>query len=65
MALRYCFETSNVRATLARSKPSDLAVVDTEGYESYVRQAVSRGVYVYAYLNIGALEKQRPYYDNR
>ena len=40
-------------------------VIDTEGYDSYVRQAVSRGVYVYGYLNVGALEKERPYYDNR
>ena len=63
MALRYCFE--NPIKTLQKSKTHDLAVVDTEGYESYVRQAVSRGVYVYGYLNVGALEKERPYYDNR
>lgn len=61
MALRYCFE--NPIKTLQSSKPHDLAVVDTEGYESYVRQAVSRGVYVYGYLNVGALEKERPYYS--
>lgn len=47
MALRYCFE--NPIKTLQKSKPHDLAVVDTEGYESYVRQAVSRGVWVYGY----------------
>lgn len=61
MALRYCFE--NPIKTLQKSKPHDLAVVDAEGYESYVRQAVSRGVYVYGYLNVGALEKERPYYE--
>lgn len=61
MALRYCFE--NPIKTLQRSKIHDLAVVDTEGYESYIRQAVSRGVYVYGYLNVGALEKERPYYE--
>lgn len=61
MALRYCFE--NPIKTLQKSKSHDLAVVDTEGYESYVRQAVSRGVYVYGYLNVGALEKERPYYE--
>ena len=44
MALRYCFE--NPIKTLQKSKSHDLAVVDTEGYESYVRQAVSRGVWV-------------------
>jgi uncharacterized protein (TIGR01370 family) len=38
-------------------------VVDTEGHEKAVREAVSRGVWVYGYLNIGALEKQRPYYE--
>lgn len=51
MALCYNFE--NPIKTLKLSKPHDLAVVDTEGYESYVRQAVSRGVYVYGYLNVG------------
>ena len=63
MALRYCFEQSYIVHTLQKSKPHDLAVVDTEGYESYVRQAVKRGVYVYGYFNVGALEKQRPYYN--
>ena len=61
MALRYCFE--NPIKTLQKSKTHDLVVIDTEGYESYVRQAVSRGVYVYGYLNVGALEKERPYYE--
>lgn len=40
MALRYCFETPNVRATLASSKPHDLAVIDTEGCESAVRSDI-------------------------
>lgn len=62
MALRYCFE--NPIKTLQRSKIHDLAVVDTEGYESYIRQAVSRGVYVYGYLNVGAVESGRSYYEN-
>lgn len=61
--LTYCFESAYVARTIARCRKNDLAVVDTEGYESYVRQAVSRGVWVYGYLNIGALEKQRPYYN--
>lgn len=34
MSLRYCFEQSYVVHTLQKSKPRDLAVVDTEGYES-------------------------------
>lgn len=62
MSLRYCFEQSYVARTLARSKPHDLAVIDTEGCESVVKAAVKRGVFVYGYLNAGALEKERPYY---
>jgi endo-alpha-1,4-polygalactosaminidase (GH114 family) len=63
MSLRYCFESSRVPATLSASKRSDLAVVDTEGRESHVRTAVRRGVWVYGYLNVGALEKERSYYE--
>jgi uncharacterized protein (TIGR01370 family) len=62
MALRYSFETSHVARTLSRSKPHDLAVIDTEGCEEAVKSAVKRGVFVYGYLNAGALEKERPYY---
>jgi endo-alpha-1,4-polygalactosaminidase (GH114 family) len=61
--LTYCFESAYVPRTLAKCKKNDLAVVDTEGYEKAVREAVRRGVYVYGYLNVGALEKERPYYD--
>ena len=61
--LTYCFELSRIPSTLAHCKWNDLAVVDTEGNEKAVRNAVSRGVYVYGYLNVGALEKQRPYYE--
>jgi len=63
MALRYCFEQSYVARTLARSKPHDLAVIDTEGCESAVKNAVKRGVFVYGYLNVGALESERSYYS--
>lgn len=61
MALRYCFE--NPIKTLQKSKPHDLAVVETQGYESAVRQAVKRGVWVYGYLNVGAVENGRSYYE--
>ena len=61
--LTYCFESSHVPRTLARCKRNDLAVVDTDGYESSVRAAVKRGVWVYGYLNVGALEKERSYYE--
>ena len=60
MSLRYCFEEGHVKATLARSKPHDLAVIDTEGCEESVKSAVKRGVFVYGYLNAGALEKGMP-----
>lgn len=61
--LTYCFESAYTARTLARCKKNDLAVVDTEGHTLAVRDAVKRGVWVYGYLNIGALEKQRPYYE--
>ena len=61
--LTYCFESAYVQRTLAKCRKNDLAVVDTEGHEKAVREAVSRGVWVYGYLNIGALEKERPYYE--
>ena len=64
MALRYCFEEDHVKSTLARSKPSDLAVIDSDGIpKSVIQAAVSRGVMVYDYVNVGALEKGRSYYD--
>lgn len=60
--LKYCFEQKYVPSVLRNIKPHGLAVVDTEGHEKAVREAVSRGVYVYGYLNAGALEKERSYY---
>lgn len=64
MSLRYCFEENHVKATLARSKPSDLAVIDSDGIsKSVIQAAVSRGVLVYDYINAGALEKGRSYYE--
>ena len=61
--LTYCFESLHVPRTLARCRKSDLAVVDIDGCESAVRAAVKRGVFVYGYLNVGALEKERSYYQ--
>ena len=48
--LTYCFESAYMARTLAKCKKSDLTVVDTEGYEKAVREAVKRGVYVYGIL---------------
>ena len=63
MALRYCFESDKVKQTLSRCRKNDLAVIDTDGCEGAVRTAVKRGVLVYGYLNAGALESERSYYD--
>lgn len=60
--LTYCFESPYVARTLSVSKKSDLAVVDTEGYEKAVREAVRRGVWVYGYLNIGVIKKDYSYF---
>lgn len=63
MALRYCFEKECVKRTLEKSKKNDLAVIDSDGISaSVIRAAVTRGVYVYDYLNAGALEKERSFY---
>ena len=61
--LRYCFESTYIPKTLSLSKRFDLAVIDTDGCESLVKDAVKRGVLVYGYLNIGALEDGRFYYQ--
>ena len=61
--LAYCFESAYVPRTLAKCRKNDLAVIDTEGHEKAVREAVSRGVWVYGYLNVGALEKERSYFE--
>ena len=61
--LTYCFESAYVTRTLAKCRKNDLAVIDTEGHEKAVREAVKRGVWVYGYLNVGALEKERSYFE--
>lgn len=62
MALRYCFEEDLVRAVLAQSEKNDLAVIDSANIpKSVIQSAVKRGVHVWDYLNIGALESERNY----
>ena len=62
--LRYCFEQDCVLSTLRRTKSKGLAVIDSEGIaESAIRNAIKRGVFIYDYLNAGALERERPYYN--
>lgn len=63
--LRYCFEQQYVERTLGLTKSRGLAVVDLEGVTtSAISKALARNVFIYAYLNAGALEKGRPYYRN-
>ena len=62
--LTYCFESAYVARTLAKCRKNDLAVVDTEGHEKAVKEAVNRGVWVYGYLNVGAVESGRSYYED-
>jgi len=62
--LKYCFEQEYVAKVLKNIKKQGLAVIDSEGIASAtVRAAVDRGVFVYDYLNAGALERERPYYN--
>lgn len=63
MAMLYCFELPYIKQALGKCKRNDLAVIDTDGCEAVVKAAVSRGVLVYGYLNIGALEDGRSYYQ--
>lgn len=64
MALRYCFEQSYVARTLSASRKNDLAVIDTDGISRYeINYACARGVWVYGYINAGALERERSYYS--
>lgn len=62
--LRYCFEREYVERTLGLTKAKGLAVVDLEGVtQSAINKARARNVFIYAYLNAGALENGRPYYS--
>ena len=64
MSLRYCFEESKVLRTLSASRKNDLAVVDTDGISTAaIKAACARWVWVYGYINAGALEKERSYYS--
>ena len=64
MALRYCFEQEYVARTLSKSKRNDLAVIDTDSISmAAIKAACARGVWVYGYINVGALERERSYYS--
>ena len=61
--LSYCFEEAYVAKTLKKMKKNGLAVIDSDGIRaSTVHTAVDRGVMVYDYLNVGALERERSFY---
>lgn len=62
--LRYCFEQKHAERTLGLTKSRGLAVVDLEGVtQTAINKALARNVYIYAYINPGALEYGRPYYN--
>lgn len=62
--LRYCFEKGYVARTLGITASKGLAVVDLEGISQLiVDRALERGVMIYGYINVGALEHGRPYFD--
>ena len=61
---RYCLEHRYVSRTLTNSKKNNLAVIDPTGIStSLIAKAKDRGVVVYGYINAGALENTRKYYD--
>lgn len=63
--IAYCFEDSFVRETLKRMKTKDLAVIDPDGIsKNTIQAAVKHGVFVYGYVNVGALESGRTYYNS-
>ena len=63
MSLRYCFEEKHVKTTLNASRKNDFAVIDTDGIsKAAIKAACARGVWVYGYINAGALERERSYY---
>lgn len=63
MSEKICFEEKYVLRTLSASKRHDLAVIDTDGISTAaIKAACARGVWVYGYINAGALEKERSYY---
>lgn len=64
MAAYYCFEQDKVEKVLKKCKKNDLAVIDCDGIpDRVIKAAVNRGVKIYGYLNAGALEKERSYYN--
>ena len=65
MSYRCCFEENYVKTTLSRSKPRDLAVIDTDGIDpAIISAAVERRVFIYGYINAAALENGRTYYGS-
>ena len=61
--LKYCFEQEYVEKILNGMKRQGLAVIDSGSIPARtIRAAVDRGVFVYDYLNAGALERERSFY---
>ena len=64
MAYIVCLEQDKVPGTLKKARPRDLVVIDTDGIKAAdIKAACARGVWVYGYINAGALERERSYYS--
>lgn len=63
MALLYCFELPYIKKTLDKCKRNDLSVVDTDGCESLVKDAVKRGIPVYINQKLTTLSTIRIAFD--
>lgn len=63
--LRYCFEQERVLPMLKKMKDG-LAVIDSDGIPSSTIQSIlknNKKLLIYDYLNAGALEQERSYYN--
>lgn len=62
---RVCFEEEYVTRTLKNSKPKDLAIIDSDGINwTTIQMAKNNDIFVYDYLNAGACESERDYWND-
>lgn len=55
-------ETSSKKAVLSRAGDYDLIVVDAQDYSAEIDRLKAGGAKVLSYLNVGAIESERPYF---
>lgn len=54
MSYVVALEKAYIKRTIAKSKPHDLAVIDTDGINTAaIKAACARGVWAYGYINAG------------